>query len=66
MCQQVHPNELLAFAQNSQEPDPTIAPIGTAWSIESKVALIGALVVAIVTIGALMWFARRRHAATTG
>jgi hypothetical protein len=66
LCQQVPPNQLLAFAQNGHPPVSTIAPIGTAWSIESKVALVGALVVAVVTLGALVWFARRRHAATTG
>jgi hypothetical protein len=61
LCQQVSPNELLAFAQNSQEPDPTIAPIGTGWSIESKVALAAALTVLVI-----VWFTRRRRAATTG
>ena len=65
MCQQVPPNQLLSFAQNSHPPVSTIAPIGTAWSIESKVALVGALVV-VIALGALVWFARRRPAATTG
>lgn len=65
LCQQVPPNQLLSFAQNSHPPVSTIAPIGTAWSIESKVALVGALVV-VIALGALVWFARRRPAATTG
>ncbi len=65
LCQQVPPNQLLAFAQNSHPPVSTIGPIGTAWSIESKVALVGALVVVLVALVALAWFARRRRAATT-
>jgi hypothetical protein len=65
LCQQVPPNQLLAFAQNSHPPVSTIAPIGTAWSIESKVALVGALVVVLVALLALAWSARRRRAATT-
>jgi hypothetical protein len=65
LCQQVPPNELLAFAQNGREPDSTIAPIGTGWSIESKVALAVALAAALAVL-ALVWFTRRRRAATTG
>jgi hypothetical protein len=65
LCQQVPPNQLLAFAQNTHRPDSTIAPIGTGWSIESKVALV-VLVAAAIAMLALVWFPRRRRAATTG
>jgi hypothetical protein len=65
LCQQVPPNQLLAFAQNTHPPDSTIAPIGTGWSIESKVALV-VLVAAAMALLALVWFPRRRRAATTG
>ena len=66
LCQQVPPNELLTFAQDSQEPDSTIAPIGTGWSIESKVALAAALAAVALAVLVLVWFTRRRRAATTG
>ena len=60
------PNELLAFARNSDPPDSTIAPIGTGWSTESKVGLVGVVVAAVLALLVLVWFARRRRAATTG
>ena len=66
LCQQVPPNELLAFAQSSDPPDSTIAPIGTGWSTESKVGLVGVVVAVVLTLLVLVWFARRRRAATTG
>jgi hypothetical protein len=65
LCQQVPPNQLLALAQKPHPPDSTIAPIGTGWSIESKVALV-VLAAAAMAVLALVWFPRRRRAATTG
>jgi hypothetical protein len=65
LCQLVPPNQLLTFAKNSHPPDSTIAPIGTGWSIESRVALV-VLVAAAIALLALVWFARRRRVATTG
>ena len=56
LCQQVPPDQLLAFAQSSHPPDPMVAPIGTGWSIESKVALLATVVVAL----ALLVVIRRR------
>ena len=66
LCQQVAPNELLAFAPESDPPDSMIAPIGTGWSTESKVGLVGVVVAVVLTLLVLVWFARRRRAATTG
>ena len=66
LCQQVPPNELLAFAQTSDPPDSTIAPIGTGWSTGSKAGLMGVVVAVVLTLLVLVWFARRRRAATTG
>jgi hypothetical protein len=60
LCQQVPPDQLLAFAQDSHPPDSTIAPIGTGWSTESKVALV-ATAMALLALA----FVRRRLAATT-
>jgi hypothetical protein len=66
LCQQVPPDQLLAFARSSHPPDPTIAPIGTGWSVESKVALLAALVSVALALLVLLWFVRRRRPPTTG
>jgi hypothetical protein len=64
LCQQVPPDQLLAFAQDSHPPDLTIAPIGTGWSIESKGGLAGAVAGAALALLVLVRLARRRRAAT--
>lgn len=63
LCQQVPPNQLLAFAQEGHPPDPMVAPIGTAWSIGSRLALVAALMFAALLV---IWWTRRRRRSSAG
>ncbi len=64
LCQQVEPNELLAVG-GDRPPDADVAAVSAGWSPTSK-ALASVVVTVALTLLVLVWFARRRGAATTG
>src|SRR5919109_3247982 len=59
LCQQVSPQELLAFADDGHPPDPAVAPIGAGWSSASKVILVAVFMLG--TAASFIWWARRRR-----
>jgi hypothetical protein len=58
LCQQISPEQLLAFVPNSKPPDPAIPPISAGWSFVSKAIGVGLLLAAAVVLS--LRSARRR------
>jgi hypothetical protein len=64
LCSMVPPAQLLAVG-GERPPDPDVAAVSAGWSPSSK-AIAGVVITVAVVLLALVWFARRSRAATTG